>query len=163
MKIKFGKNVFFGILTGAVCAALAGCGMSFCGFSLQDKDEMVFACEEYDSTRPELSDGDADGTLSFQEQDEGNLSGAGTDTQPEKESRAEELIDINAAGAEELMTLNGIGETRAAAIIEFREQNGPFVSIEEIMLIPGIKEGIFSKIQDQIVVRKGERWHRKYW
>ena len=141
MKIKFGKNVFFGILTGAVCAALAGCGMSFCGFSLQDKDEMVFACEEYDSTRPELSDGD------------GNLSGAGTDTQPEKESRAEELIDINAAGAEELMTLNGIGETRAAAIIEFREQNGPFVSIEEIMLIPGIKEGIFSKIQDQIVVR----------
>lgn len=153
MKIKFGKNVFFGILTGAVCAALAGCGMSFCGFSLQDKDEMVFACEEYDSTRPELSDGDADGTLSFQEQDEGNLSGAGTDTQLEKESRAEELIDINAAGAEELMTLNGIGETRAAAIIEFREQNGPFVSIEEIMLIPGIKEGIFSKIQDQIVVR----------
>ena len=153
MKIKFGKNVFFGILTGAVCAALAGCGMSFCGFSLQDKDEMVFACEEYDSTRPELSDGDADGTLSFQEQDEGNLSGAGTDTQPEKESRAEELIDINAAGAEELMTLNGIGETRAAAIIEFREQNGPFGSIEEIMLIPGIKEGIFSKIQDQIVVR----------
>ena len=153
MKIKFGKNVFFGILTGAVCSALAGCGMSFCGFSLQDKDEMVFACEEYDSTRPELSDGDADGTLSFQEQDEGNLSGAGTDTQPEKESRAEELIDINAAGAEELMTLNGIGETRAAAIIEFREQNGPFVSIEEIMLIPGIKEGIFSKIQDQIVVR----------
>lgn len=153
MKIKFGKNVFFGILTGAVCAALAGCGMSFCGFSLQDKDEMVFACEEYDSTRPELSDGDADGTLSSQEQDEGNLSGAGTDTQPEKESRAEELVDINAAGAEELMTLNGIGETRAAAIIEFREQNGPFVSIEEIMLIPGIKEGIFSKIQDQIVVR----------
>ena len=151
MKIKFGKNVFFGILTGAVCAALAGCGMSFCGFSLQDKDEMVFACEEYDSTRPELSDGDE--TLSSQEQDEGNLSGAGTDTQPEKESRAEELIDINAAGAEELMTLNGIGETRAAAIIEFREQNGPFVSIEEIMLIPGIKEGIFSKIQDQIVVR----------
>ena len=153
MKIKFGKNVFFGILTGAVCAALAGCGMSFCGFSLQDKDEMVFACEEYDSTRPELSDGDADGTLSFQVQDEGNLSGAGTDTQPEKESRADELVDINAAGAEELMTLNGIGETRAAAIIEFREQNGPFVSIEEIMLIPGIKEGIFSKIQDQIVVR----------
>lgn len=153
MKIKFGKNVFFGILTGAVCAALAGCGMSFCGFSLQDKDEMVFACEEYDSTRPELSDGDADEALSSQEQDEGNLSGAGTDTQPEKESRAEELIDINAAGAEELMTLNGIGETRAAAIIEFREQNGPFVSIEEIMLIPGIKEGIFSKIQDQIVVR----------
>ena len=153
MKIKFGKNVFFGILTGAVCAALAGCGMSFCGFSLQDKDERVFACEEYDSTRPALSDGDADGTLSSQEQDEGNLSGAGTDTQPEKESRAEELVDINAAGAEELMTLNGIGETRAAAIIKFREQNGPFVSIEEIMLIPGIKEGIFSKIQDQIVVR----------
>ena len=67
--------------------------------------------------------------------------------------RAEELIDINAAGAEELMTLNGIGEMRAAAIIKFREQNGPFVSIEEIMLIPGIKEGIFFNFQDQIVVR----------
>ena len=50
------------------------------------------------------------------------------------------------------MTLNGVGETRAKAIVEYRTQNGPFTKEEDIMQIPGIKEGIYSKIQDQIVV-----------
>ena len=51
------------------------------------------------------------------------------------------------------MTLNGIGETRAKAIIEHRTRNGPFTKEEEIMQIPGIKEGIYTKVQDQITVR----------
>ena len=154
MKIKFGKNALFGMLAGALCVILTGCGLSFCGFSLPGKDEMVFACAEDNDLMPESSDtSDAAGATLLQKQKGGDPPEESTKMQPEEAIPEDGRIDLNTAGAEELMTLNGIGETRAAAIIEFREQNGPFVSIEEIMLIPGIKEGIFSKIQDQIVVR----------
>lgn len=49
-------------------------------------------------------------------------------------------VNLNTAGKEELMTLSGIGESRADAIIAYREANGPFGSVEEIMNIEGIKE-----------------------
>ncbi len=61
-------------------------------------------------------------------------------------------VNINTAGAEELMTLSGIGEAKAAAIIQYREEKGRFESIEELMEISGIKEGVFEKIKDQIKV-----------
>ncbi len=61
-------------------------------------------------------------------------------------------ININKAGAEELMTLTGIGESRAADIIRYREENGGFRTVEDIMKVPGIKEGAFEKIKDQISV-----------
>ncbi len=63
-----------------------------------------------------------------------------------------QLIDINRAGVAELMTLNGIGEKKAMSIVEFRTKNGLFASIEDIMKVPGIKEGTFSKIRDMIKV-----------
>ena len=59
-------------------------------------------------------------------------------------------ININRATKEELMTLSGIGEAKADAIIRYRETNGNFGSIEEIMEIEGIKEGVFRKIEDRI-------------
>ena len=62
-------------------------------------------------------------------------------------------VNINTAGLEELMTLKGVGESRARAIIEYREQQGDFETPEDIMNISGIKEGVFSKIKDQIAVR----------
>lgn len=65
---------------------------------------------------------------------------------------ADGKVNLNTATPEELMTLKGVGETRAKAIVEYRTQNGPFTKAEDIMQIPGIKEGIYSKIQDQIVV-----------
>lgn len=61
-------------------------------------------------------------------------------------------ININKASKEELMTLSGIGEAKADAIIRYREQQGGFKSIEEIMEIEGIKEGVFHKIENQITV-----------
>lgn len=60
------------------------------------------------------------------------------------------LIDINTAGTEELMTLPGIGEARALAIIAYREANGPFAEITDIMQVSGIKEAAFEKIKDRI-------------
>ena len=61
-------------------------------------------------------------------------------------------MNINTATKEELMTIGGIGESKATQIISYRETNGPFQKIEDIMNISGIKEGIFSKIKDYITV-----------
>ena len=65
---------------------------------------------------------------------------------------ADGKININKASKEELMTLSGIGESKADAIIGYRNEKGNFRSIEEIMEIEGIKEGVFKKIEDQITV-----------
>lgn len=62
------------------------------------------------------------------------------------------LLDINTATKEELMTLTGIGEAKALSIVTYRETNGKFKKIEDIMNITGIKAGIFDKIKDQIKV-----------
>lgn len=56
------------------------------------------------------------------------------------------------ASREELMTLNGIGESKASQIISYRETNGLFKKIDDIMNISGIKEGVFTKIKDHIIV-----------
>lgn len=64
-----------------------------------------------------------------------------------------QLVNINTADAQTLMTLPGIGETRAAAIIEYRQQEGEFETIEDIMNVKGIKTGIFSKINSLICVK----------
>lgn len=61
------------------------------------------------------------------------------------------LVNINKATIEELMTLNGIGEAKAKAIIEYR-QITPFSSIEDIKKVSGIGEEVFSKIKDNITV-----------
>lgn len=61
-------------------------------------------------------------------------------------------INLNTASAEQLMKLSGIGESKAAQIISYREKNGAFKKIEDIMNITGIKEGVFGKIKDDITV-----------
>ena len=61
-------------------------------------------------------------------------------------------VNLNTAEAGELMTLPGIGETKAEQILSYREEKGGFSSIEEIMNITGIKEGVYSKIKDYITV-----------
>ncbi len=65
---------------------------------------------------------------------------------------SESLVDINTAEAERLKTLNGIGDSKAKSIIEYREQNGGFKSIEEIKNVTGIGDKMFEKIKDNITV-----------
>ena len=62
------------------------------------------------------------------------------------------LVNINTATVQELTTLTGIGESRALAIIAYREKNGLFQSIDGIKKVTGIKDGLFEKIKDQITV-----------
>ena len=62
------------------------------------------------------------------------------------------LVNINTASVTELTGINGIGESRAQAIVTYREENGGFSCIEDIMKVSGIKDGLFNKIKDQITV-----------
>ena len=61
-------------------------------------------------------------------------------------------VNLNTATKEELMTLSGVGESRADSIIAYREENGRFQNTEELMQIRGIKEGLYNKIKDNITV-----------
>ena len=74
----------------------------------------------------------------------GAAGGQGTQPQP--------LVNLNTASKEQLMTLAGIGESRAEDIIRYREEYGGFQKIEDIMKVSGIKEAAFQKIKDSITV-----------
>lgn len=77
---------------------------------------------------------------------------AETSAAPASEPAESGLININEASAKELMSLKGIGEVKAAAIVEYRRTNGGFRTIEDIMNVKGIGEKTFEKIRDQITV-----------
>lgn len=61
-------------------------------------------------------------------------------------------ISLNSATAAELMSLHGVGEATAAAIIEFRESNGGFSSVDQLLDVSGIGPAKFSRLQDEVTV-----------
>jgi competence protein ComEA len=63
------------------------------------------------------------------------------------------VVNINTATKAELMALTGIGEAKAKAIIDYRNENGNFSSTEEIMNVSGIGEKIYEKIKNRITVK----------
>ncbi|WP_281828454.1 MULTISPECIES: ComEA family DNA-binding protein [Lactobacillus] len=63
-----------------------------------------------------------------------------------------EKININTASAADLQKLNGIGEKRAEQIIAYREQNGDFKKIEDLMQVSGIGEKTFAALKDQLAI-----------
>lgn len=69
-----------------------------------------------------------------------------------KNENLDARVNINKASLEELMTLDGIGEAKAKAIIEYRNANGLFKTIEEIKNVPGITDKIFKNIKDKITI-----------
>ncbi len=78
-----------------------------------------------------------------------NISASENQSAAENEGK----VNLNTATLEELMTLSGIGETKAKAIISYREEQGSFHSIEEIKNVDGIKDGVFTAIKDDITVQ----------
>lgn len=80
-------------------------------------------------------------------EDEQDFSEAGTEAGTDNGK-----VNINTASKEQLMTLNGIGETKADSILSYREQNGPFDSLEDLMQVDGIGQGTFSKLKDMITI-----------
>jgi competence protein ComEA len=67
-------------------------------------------------------------------------------------SSAGGLLNINSASETELETLSGIGEVLAATIVEYREQNGPFVSVDDLLDVSGIGPSTLEEIRDQVTV-----------
>ncbi len=63
------------------------------------------------------------------------------------------LVNINTADEKELSAIDGIGAGKAAAIVKYRQENGNFQSIQDIMKVSGIKEGTYEKIKDKITVK----------
>lgn len=70
----------------------------------------------------------------------------------ERRGQSDGRVDINSASVTELMMLPGIGSAKAEAIVTYREEYGAFSCIEDLMNIPGIKEGVFRQIREHIKV-----------
>lgn len=71
----------------------------------------------------------------------------------EQEAGSQDIrVDINSATKEQLMTLPGVGDTRAQAILDYRRENGGFSSIEDLMKVNGIKQGVYDRLKDFIKV-----------
>lgn len=66
---------------------------------------------------------------------------------------ADGLININTADESELSSIDGIGAGKAAAIVRYRQENGYFKAIQDIMNVSGIKEGTYEKIKEKITVK----------
>ncbi|WP_453994845.1 helix-hairpin-helix domain-containing protein [Bacillus nitroreducens] len=64
--------------------------------------------------------------------------------------KAKGKVSLNKATQEEFETLSGIGPSKAAAIISYREENGPFKKLEDLMQVSGIGEKSFEKIKDSL-------------
>lgn len=67
-------------------------------------------------------------------------------------SAAQEPVNINSADLETLVTLNGIGEVRAEAIIAWREDNGQFVSVDQLAEVSGIGEATIEANRDLLSI-----------
>ena len=63
-------------------------------------------------------------------------------------------ININTASVAELETLKGIGTKKAEAIVKYREDNGKFKKAEDLVLVKGIGDKIFTKISEEVEVGK---------
>lgn len=70
-----------------------------------------------------------------------------------KSDNVNSKVNINTADLKTLMTLTGIGKTRAQAILDYREKNGKFNDVKDIMKVSGIKEKTYEGLKDQICVK----------
>lgn len=71
----------------------------------------------------------------------------------QQQNQTDGKVNINTASKTQLTAITGIGDSRAQAIIEYRESKGLFSSIEDIKKVDGIKDGLFEKIKDNITVK----------
>lgn len=112
---------------------------------LQDGQRLVIPTED------EIEEAETDGSYQALWQEEAQQAGeSGMAGHPSGGTGG--LVNINTASETELSAIPGIGAGKASAIVQYRQENGSFASIEDIMKVSGIKEGTFEKIKDRITV-----------
>ena len=117
-------------------------------------EEIVDGCQIYIMTKTEsCADGQTEKKAGIQTSPDSDMQTTDRNARSNSAPALENgLVNLNTADVAALMTLPGIGESRAKAIISYREQHGAFAQIEDIMKISGIKQAAFSKIKDKITV-----------
>lgn len=126
------------------------------------------ACEDYVNQAGRLNDGErliiptieeieaakADGSYQYMWAADAAAASAGTSGTETLAASTNNtgMVNINTATESELGSISGIGAGKAAAIVKYRQENGSFASIEDIMNVSGIKEGTYEKIKDKITV-----------
>ena len=117
-------------------------------------EEIVDGCQIYIMTKTEsCADGQTEKKAGIQTSPDSDMQTTDRNVRSNSTPALENgLVNLNTADVAALMTLPGIGESRAKAIISYREQHGAFAKIEDIMKISGIKQAAFSKIKDKITV-----------
>lgn len=117
-------------------------------------EEIVDGCQIYIMTKTEsCADGQTEKKAGIQTSPDSDMQTTDRNVRSNSAPALENgLVNLNTADVAALMTLPGIGESRANAIISYREQHGAFAKIEDIMKISGIKQAAFSKIKDKITV-----------
>ena len=117
-------------------------------------EEIVDGCQIYIMTKTEsCADGQTEKKAGIQTSPDSDMQTTDRNVRSNSATALENgLVNLNTADVAALMTLPGIGESRAKAIISYREQHGAFAQIEDIMKISGIKQAAFPKIKDKITV-----------
>lgn len=117
-------------------------------------EEIVDGCQIYIMTKSEsCADGQTEKKAGIQTSPNSDMQTTDRNVRSNSAPALENgLVNLNTADIAALTTLPGIGESRAKAIISYREQHGAFAQIEDIMKISGIKQAAFSKIKDKITV-----------
>ena len=117
-------------------------------------EEIVDGCQIYIMTKSEsCADGQTEKKAGIQTSPDSDMQTTDRNVRSNSAPALDNgLVNLNTADVAALMTLPGIGESRAKAIISYREQHGAFAKIEDIMKISGIKQAAFSKIKDKITV-----------
>lgn len=92
--------------------------------------------------------------LSFLDREQVGRMGISTEIDVPQEEILPDLspLDLNTATEEELTQLPGIGEELAQRIVVYREENGPFTTVDDLMNVSGIGEGKFEALSDRITV-----------
>ncbi len=160
----FSDPAEFAVITVHVCGAVIAPGVYDLEVSARIVDAIAAAggtdetaADNYLNQAAFLTDGQQVYVPTEEEAEHADqlLLNAGTDTigtQAAVQAAESVGVNINTASKEDLMNLPGIGEAKAESIIRYREASGGFHTIEDIMQVEGIKEGLFRKMQEQICI-----------
>lgn len=140
-----------------IAGILAAAGLGFLwGKKRNDKfeiEEFTIEPEEFDII-PETSDNKADKEVTEETEKTYEASEEIQEADEEKETSADtfEKININTASAEELSAINGIGSSKAANIVKYREENGSFKAVDDLLKVHGIAQKKLDAIRELITV-----------